>query len=281
MATAIVSFASSNLSHMRRRFRRQARTMGVFDHIYVWSERDLEPAFQREFQDKLKRSVPGYGYWVWKPQIILQALNKMQAGDLLVYLDNGSHLNPDGARRLNDYLEIAQDSSTGILAFQLDFPESDWCKEDLFARIEQEYPPSRDSNQVQAGAIVFHHRESVVAFLEKWLSIFREDFTLVDDTPSTLPNGPEFKAHRHDQAVFSLLAKGEGIELLSASEQFSYESTDWGNLRAFPFHHRRDKKTKLQKLWIVANRKSLPAQRFLVRSKARGIKVVSLLTRRK
>lgn len=281
MATAIVTFASSNLSHMGRRFRRQAKKMQVFDQLYIWSEKNLDLDFRREFQEKLKASVTGYGYWVWKPQVILQALKRLQEGDFLVYLDTGSHLNTGGTGRLNDYLEAVRESSSGILAFQLELPESDWCKEDLLVRMEQEYPPSRDSNQVQAGAIVFHKRGSVVEFVEKWASIFREDFSLVDDTPSALPNGPNFRAHRHDQAVFSLLAKGEGIELLSASEQFPGQGSQWADLRDFPFHHRRDKKTKSQLLWIVAKRRSLPLQRLLVRTKARVIEIFRRLTGRK
>lgn len=43
--------------------------------------------------------------------------------------------------------------------------------------------------------------------LDKWFDITHNHFELVSDAPSMYPNHPDFIEHRHDQSVFSILAK--------------------------------------------------------------------------
>jgi hypothetical protein len=49
------------------------------------------------------------------------------------------------------------------------------------------------------------------------------------DLPNTcsLPNYPEFRDHRHDQAILSLLARREGVSLIPDISQ-------WGDARRDP-----------------------------------------------
>lgn len=69
----------------------------------------------------------------------------------------------------------------------------------------------------------------------------------IDDSPSVIPNDPNFIENRHDQSIFSLLAKLEGISLLSHEENFPYqkivstERSDWSVLNYMPIQARRDK----------------------------------------
>jgi hypothetical protein len=39
-----------------------------------------------------------------------------------------------------------------------------------------------------------------------------EDYHNVDDTPSIIPNCPNFHQHRHDQSLFSLLVKKNNLD---------------------------------------------------------------------
>lgn len=66
-----------------------------------------------------------------------------------------------------------------------------------------------------------------------------EDFSRIDDSQSLVPNHSGFRGHRHDQSIFSLLAKSRGAVLLSASEEL--EQSRFSSLREpFPIHARRD-----------------------------------------
>jgi hypothetical protein len=271
LAVAIVTFANRAMAHMHWRFRRQVRRFGVFEKSFVWTESDLSPAFRRDFAAILSPSVKGFGYWVWKPQVVLQALKQLELGDVLVYLDSGSHINPGGMSRFWEYVDAAKFSPAGVLAFRLDFLERDWTKADLL-----EYFSVRncaryiDSGQIQAGALVIFKKPDTEQFFRNWLAPFYLDVGLVDDSQSRVPEVPGFLAHRHDQSVFSLLAKQRNIRTFSANEQFPYPANmTWDDLAATPFHHKRDKKTIWMKLRIWADAASMPLQITAVRAKAR------------
>lgn len=275
MAVAVVTFADCRMSHTHRRFRSQAAKMRSFDHIWTWTEKDLEPEFRERFSSTLAPTTRGFGYFVWKPQVILQALAKLEPGDLLVYVDSGSHFNARGRGRLMDYLRLTRNHRHGILAFSLNFKEVAWTKKDLLVYFSvQERPEIFETNQIQAGAIVVEKRTDSARFFEKWLSVFEEAPHLVDDSPSESPEDPRFVAHRHDQSVFSILAKQEEILLLPASEQFPEPGLTWKDLFPFPIHHRRDKATRMAKVLEWAKENSTPFQKFLVNSKALVLRLV-------
>lgn len=269
MANHVVTFANSTMSHMHRRFARQARGMKVFENIFCWTEADLEPRFRENFAHVLTPQVRGFGYFVWKPQVILQALERTAIGDVLLYLDSGSHLVTTGRDRFLEYVEVATRSESGVLAFQLTHIEKEWSKGDLleFFGVRNQ-PLICDTQQIQAGAIFIHHRPGVREFFEDWLETFSQRFDLVDDTPSLSSNDEAFVAHRHDQSVFSILAKMRGVSYLSALEQYPPGNPpDWESLRNFPIHHRRDKRTLLQKFATHIREASRPIELLLVRLK--------------
>jgi hypothetical protein len=54
--------------------------------------------------------------------------------------------------------------------------------------------------------------------LLEWLDVFETRFDLIDDSPSKIKNFSEFVENRHDQSVFSILCKINGIVSLSAYE---------------------------------------------------------------
>lgn len=270
MVTAIVTFANDRLAHMHRRFKRQVKEFRVFDRAYIWTERDLDGDFCKAYEGLLRPEIRGFGYWVWKPQVILQALELLNEGDILVYLDSGSHLNPRGRHRFSEYVRESESSKTGILAFELELREGDWTKGDLLdfysARGDDAVV---DSCQIQAGALVIQKRTTSADFMRKWLHPFAFDVGLVDNSPSRLPNDLGFRAHRNDQSVFSLIAKQEGVTTLSASEQFpSSAGATWEDLDLMPFHHRRDKSTAPAKISRRLGEASLSFQIRLVKSKA-------------
>lgn len=59
-----------------------------FDRARVLGPEALEPAF-RQNNAAILSEPRGAGYWLWKPQIILQELNRLAPGEVLVYSDAG------------------------------------------------------------------------------------------------------------------------------------------------------------------------------------------------
>ena len=82
---------------------------------------------------------------------------------------------------------------------------------------------------------------------------------LIDDSPSIEKNSKEFIEHRHDQSVFSILCKINGIFCLSASEIEWAEDEKgryWKHLDTYPILAKRDKKMNVFKRFINRQKKN-------------------------
>ena len=118
----LVSFADSRMKKSFKRIFNQANEFNFFDKIFLLNENDLSKNFKTRFKNELVLGSKGYGYWCWKPEVILNILQKLNDNDCLMYVDAGCHLNKYGKRRLLEYFEILKQQDKGIIAFQADIP---------------------------------------------------------------------------------------------------------------------------------------------------------------
>ena len=217
---SFLSFGDSRLEPSLKRIKGQAEQFGVFNKINVLCERDLPQDFLEKHNDKLVLGSRGYGYWIWKPYLILRHLNELQNGDVLVYADCGSHINPFGYKIFNDYLDMARSREIGILAFSprtAEYLEYRWTKADLLHHFG--VYTNKDivlSHQIEANTIIIVKNSGSVNFIEKWYGVFEFDFNLITDAQSKLPNYQGFIEHRHDQSCFSILGKLNNIATLDS-----------------------------------------------------------------
>ena len=234
----ICSFADKRLNLTLKRFGEQAKQMNVYDGIFLYTEDDLESDFYRHFKDKF--NLRGFGYWVWKPQVILQTLDKMQYEDILQYTDAGCHLNPNGLDRLNDYFEITGKSAKGVLSFYMKGvnKEKEYTKGDLFDYFEIRNKKKYHSRQIASTVLFVKKTKDSMELIKRWQQVYYDDFSLVDDTPSRSPNFDEFIENRHDQSVWSILLKLNDIYCISTVETWC---SDWKLLRNYPILAKRDK----------------------------------------
>jgi len=260
------SFADSRMYRSLKRLSKQANSFKVFDSIHLLDESDLSCDFKSHFKNKLIFGTRGYGYWCWKPEVILNILDKINDGDSLLYIDAGCHLNIQGKRRLMEYFEILNKTNNGIVAFQADPPNKDnsalryddrklfdqpnyrWIKGDLFEFFEvKDDAAVVNAQAIGATVLLLKKCKASVAIIEEWKKIIWERFDLLDDTPSASPNLPGFIEHRHDQAIWTLLCIKHAVKTLSAYEYWYPKkntqklSPDWAALNDFPIHARRDK----------------------------------------
>jgi hypothetical protein len=167
-------------------------------------------------EEWMKRTPRGYGFWIWKSIILKHAL-RGTFGDYrrVVYLDSGCQFslkNNSAKKRFSEYLEnldthggMAFAHRTGQFGIS-DFTDEVWGKKELHDAI---YTPSRilKSNQILAGCLFLTPR--ILEVIENWCDWATKDNYryLRNPTPSELQL-PNFKAHRHDQSILSVLWKG-------------------------------------------------------------------------
>jgi len=252
----LVSFADSRMKRALKTLRGQAENLGVFSGIHTLTERDLDSDFLREHGRRLNRETPGYGYWLWKPQVIRQVLRTLDDGEVLLYLDAGCRLNAGGKARFLEYVNDVEKSESGILASQLGFVEKFWTKPEVFRFFGVEGASHiTDTGQMQGGIVFLRAQESTREFVDTWLDTMTADEFLINNAPSRLDLPAGFVKHRHDQSVFSVMAKIHGASAFSADEVWAPKVSvspkrsyrDWSQLADYPIHAKREMLTPMRK----------------------------------
>jgi hypothetical protein len=239
------SFADSRNKKSLKRIERQVKNLAFFDLIYTYNESRLDENFRLRYQTILLPSVRGFGYWVWKPQVIKQTMALANYGDIILYADAGCHLRVEGIDKLVEYFEILANSSSFIMATELpiELLEKNWTKGDLFEYFNCISDPSvTHSAQIQATVIFIKKTRESERFIDQWSNVFETNIALVDDSPSNTPNFDGFVDHRHDQSIFSLLCKRTEVVLIPDSD--IYRIHNWSELDTYPIWAMRDLDTR-------------------------------------
>jgi hypothetical protein len=264
----LFAFASLDLKKSIHRLKKQAFDSNYYDVIKIITPNDFDYEINLKVKKFMKDKKKGYGYWFWKPFFISKILKEINYGDIVHYVDIGCHINKAGSKRFYEYLDFLNDKNKWLLAFQY---HTDYIKfSDLIKfekREEFKYTKSdlldhfhclnKDeitlTPQFWAGSFfIKKHSESEI-FINNWNKVFEENFNLIDDSPSKIPNFSGFMENRHDQSVFSLLCKTNSIYSLSAYESEWGEINNqrtWGHLLNYPVIAKRDLKYNIFKRFI-------------------------------
>ncbi|WP_028329815.1 hypothetical protein [Brachyspira alvinipulli] len=203
----LCAFHNLDLYPSAIRFKKQAESFNIFDEIFIYHEYNLP--YDKKFESLLRpklSSSRGFGYWCWKPFVILNILESMDDDDILFYADIGCHFNKESINIFYEYLDIVIEK--GALCFKTSYPEKMWTKSDLFNYFNVlDDTNIIDTHQLAATCFFLLKNTSNIELIKKWLQIYYDDFSLIDDTPSKIPNADIFIENRHDQSAFSVLAK--------------------------------------------------------------------------
>ena len=93
-----ITFSDGNQSFLNagERIKSQAEDLNIFDKCIHYSNKHLMD--DSEYWNKHKKFIlntkhkKGHGYYIWKPYLIQKTMNKMNDGDILLYLDAGCEI---------------------------------------------------------------------------------------------------------------------------------------------------------------------------------------------
>lgn len=155
----------------------------------------------------------GAGLWLWKPHIISEYLrNYCLDGDILIYSDAGVEF-------INNVNHIIDRMDQDVWLFGNMFEHEHWCKRECLdmmgmncidAEDDQVYYPY--GKQVQASVIFIRVSPFSRKFIKEWL-LWCQMPGNIDDTFDPAIQHPQFKEHRHDQAILTNLAIKHDIKL--------------------------------------------------------------------
>ena len=222
-----LNYGDEKFKLSRKRISLEAQNLNYFDIIITETEDikyDLEiinclknPNFKKVFNDKR-----GGGYWIWKPYIIYKNLQLLNDNDILVYSDSGSTIpnNKYTIDKLNEYINIVKNSDKGVLAFRNPHIESKWTKGDVFKHFNcLDNKNIYNTRQFTANRIIIKKNVHSMALFKIWWETAKNYSHFFDDSTSITKNFNNFTENRHDQSVFSLICKTNGVE-----EEFDWKS---------------------------------------------------------
>lgn len=188
-----------------KRLTKQAEELKIFDYIYPKTEIDLknDKIFWEKHKDFVINSSKGYGYWLWKPYLIMKTMEEMEDNDILLYADAGCIIQDS---HKNELIRLFEKVENDLIIASLTSNESSYSKMDLIKYLDMKNNKLLRVNQIQASAIIFKKCEKTMNLVKEWYNISC-NYHLIDDSPSIEPNIESFKEHRHDQSIFSLLVK--------------------------------------------------------------------------
>ncbi len=230
----MISFADSKLKPTLKQIKKEALQSGFFDEVHTYNERTFESGYWKKYRKWYESNPRGFGYWCWKPYIIQRELLQMQEGDILVYLDAGCILNPKAKKRFEEYVEMAK--ANGIVCFDHTrcFVKQ-YTKSDVLHYFKKNDDEAvLESRQLMSGILIMQNNEKTKSFISQWFNIMHENPSLIDDSPSKHEEHPDFRENRHDQSIFSLLAKDYGVTVLSQGEVYP-TPCDWSTMDDYPF----------------------------------------------
>ena len=206
----LVNYATPRFAALRDLNSASGVRTGGFDRVLEYSPRDLDPAFARR-NAAILRSGRGGGYWLWKPYIIEKTLKMLGEDDVMFYADAGSFF----VASIDPLVDLMRRTEQDVIAFRLKRQqERKWTKRDAFVLMGCDAPRFTDTFQAEASFSLWRKSRFAQELAGEWLSL-AQDERLVTDAPSRcgLEDYPEFREHRHDQSIWSLLCKKRGLAL--------------------------------------------------------------------
>jgi len=233
-----ISYASRNFINRYNTINTIGNTCGLFNEFKCFTESDIDS----DFKDKYKTIFniqKGGGYWIWKPYIILKMLNQINDNDILVYMDSGCTINitPESQLRFNEYIDILNNSKSGLLRFQLSHQEKKFTNKKTIEYFKNKFNINDnimnnylETFQLVGGIQIIRKTEFSLDFFNKVLEILNDDMNLFSDK-YTLRN----EDHRHDQSIMSLLYKCMDGDLIIDDETYFEDGFDSEKAKTHPF----------------------------------------------
>lgn len=204
----LCNYADRGFYESQKKNKTTGISIGGFDCCYSWKKEDLDEEFVSHNQEILAQQR-GAGYYIWKPYIILLTMQRCQKDDIIFYLDSGSYF----VDRMDPIFELI--TTHGFVVFDIpgEHYEGMWTKRDTYLLLDADTPEIRKTKQREGGLIGLVNNETNRKRIEEWLH-YAQDTRIISDNPNTLgeSNYPEFKEHRHDQSIISILTKKWGLK---------------------------------------------------------------------
>jgi len=163
------------------------------------------------YGEYLNARVPGFGYWLWKPEFIYTiARGDFGEFDQIVWVDSGCEINANLVSRIKFKSRILEAQEVGIWVHALKNSEHEYSKNSVISQFPELGNSALEAPQIQANYMHFSTRKAF-PLIREW---FDKSLGSVSnfDLSSIQIEDPKFIEHKSDQSVLSLIVKKYGYK---------------------------------------------------------------------
>jgi len=195
----IITFATKNFLNSRQFLISLFNEMN-FDEVICYCEDDLDSEFREKYKNILSFKR-GYGYWIWKPYLILKTLLESKENDIILYMDSTDVPSP-----LFFNFVINHFKKNDLFLVESNNLHCQYTKRDCFILMGCDDEKYHNQYQLEAGIVGFRNTKFNIKLIEEWIR-YCSDINIITDLPnnSGLPNYKGFIDHRHDQSILTNL----------------------------------------------------------------------------
>lgn len=195
-----------------QRLANAARGFSFINYVHCFELHELKqsaPKVWETYKNILSPEVRGFGYFAWKPELIRNTLIEPKFDlDLVIWADAGCEINRNILSEIVFRRSIKTAIKRGYFFYDLEYPEFAYTKNSLLKQFPDVLP---ESNQVQATYLMISRKHLDVA--HEWMNTVLAKLSNIDLSESSEGERSDFKEHRFDQSVLSLVVKNAGLEI--------------------------------------------------------------------
>jgi hypothetical protein len=174
-----------------------------FDKVFNYRSEDVKNGdFYYENKDLLELER-GDGYWLWKPKIILESMDKMEYGDVIFYMDAGDSVSDEIVELSKEYFIKNDYYFTNWNNRRR--PQIQHTKRDCFILMNCDEEKYHNTKQIEAGFIAFKKTKEMIELLHEYLFFCKNKYIVSDYESVFGTEYEQWELHRHDQSILTNL----------------------------------------------------------------------------
>ena len=200
-----VAFGGDKYKQGQTFLNRQAEKSGL-NHIAYTKDDIFESELVKENEEWFSKDN-GYGWFAWKPYAILKAMENLEEGDKIFYIDTLDIFHPDIFKFVDGLM--GDDPCLLCVASSIN---KHYTKKDCFVYMDCDDSPYWNSGQLEAGFGFWKVCDETKDILNEWLEWCLDEKVNGELTSfSNLKEEPGFVACRHDQSILTNMAIRDGL----------------------------------------------------------------------
>ena len=192
------------------------------DHVHHYTEETLpcDDTLKQYFETYRNH---GYGFWAFKPIIILDVMNKINDGDVVLYHDAGR---PEYGYKVKNnirpLIDIVKRNYQGIGLTEGGWSHNQLTRDECFKLMGCDTSYIRGKNQLAASWGIYEKNPKALLFLNDWKKWCLTHDAIRTEEPGEI-NHNGFSCHRHDQSILTNLFHLYSLKTLPGNSILPWE----------------------------------------------------------